>query len=443
MSDSENLSPPPVPEPESLVQVPEIPSEPVSDAGEPLPPLPVKGSDWLSVLQLALSAIAILGLWGIAFVMGLMGVVGMGSVPGGQANAGFLVQAGGLFFCGILVIPSLVTAIRRLQGRPYPLNSRSVLRLHPIIPLLLLIPVLGIGFLASRDATAGTVLLPMLHGLAVVLPVLFLVILGVRGLPIGSPQRASGVFSAGLVLGPLLIVIAESAALIGILIIVIIVIMGKPDMAQLVMEISTKLGGISNDPEAIMDALAGYIVNPIVLMAVITFASIIVPLIEELFKPIGVWFLARRGLTPAAGFAAGLLSGAGYAVFESIALNTAGEDWLMVVVARIGTAVIHILTAGFSGWALASTWRDRRYLRVPLTYLGVVAVHGFWNAVTLVSAAKEIAATSEIALDAPMISVIGTIGPYILIGLTILSFIVLLLMNKNLKRPQNPQPVVE
>jgi RsiW-degrading membrane proteinase PrsW (M82 family) len=85
-------------------------------------------------------------------------------------------------------------------------------------------------------------------------------------------------------------------------------------------------------------------------------------------------------LTPVEGFTAGLLSGAGYALFESLALASGGEQWAALVFARIGTAGIHILTTGLTGWALVLAWRRRRFLRLAATYVFVVSVHGVWNA---------------------------------------------------------------
>ena len=107
-------------------------------------------------------------------------------------------------------------------------------------------------------------------------------------------------------------------------------------------------------PGPLLDQLETYLMQPSTLYIALLFGALIVPLLEELFKPIGVWLLVGRKPSPAQGFAAGLLSGAGYALFENFSLGaSAGEDWAMVVVARIGTSLIHIVTAGLMGWALS------------------------------------------------------------------------------------------
>ncbi len=106
-------------------------------------------------------------------------------------------------------------------------------------------------------------------------------------------------------------------------------------------------------------------------------------MIEEALKPIGVWLLFGRRLTPAAGFAAGALSGAGYALIESLALTSSGEAWSSLVLARTGTSAVHILTAGLTGWALVLAWQKRRFLPLLLAYLCAVMIHGLWNGLTL------------------------------------------------------------
>ena len=57
--------------------------------------------------------------------------------------------------------------------------------------------------------------------------------------------------------------------------------------------------------EVILKLLAPYISNPLVIATVIGYIALIVPLIEELFKPLAVWIFARKIESPAQGFAMG------------------------------------------------------------------------------------------------------------------------------------------
>jgi len=55
--------------------------------------------------------------------------------------------------------------------------------------------------------------------------------------------------------------------------------------------------------------LALYINNPFVLYTILALFSGFIPLVEEMLKPLAVWFLVSWRLSPSEGFTAGLISG--------------------------------------------------------------------------------------------------------------------------------------
>jgi hypothetical protein len=115
-------------------------------------------------------------------------------------------------------------------------------------------------------------------------------------------------------------------------------------------------------------------------------------MIEEMFKPIGVWLFAGKLKTPVQGFALGVLSGAAYALVESMTAGSqAGEGWAVVVAARTGTSVIHIATTGLVGWGIASAWLERKYLRLLGLYALAISLHGLWNASSIMIGLHAIA----------------------------------------------------
>ena len=154
-------------------------------------------------------------------------------------------------------------------------------------------------------------------------------------------------------------------------------------------------------------------------------------MIEEQIKPIGVWLLAGRQLTPAEGYALGALSGAGYALVESLFLTSSGQDWTVIILARIGTSAVHILTAGLMGWALATAWGEARYLRLGAVYLLAVLIHGLWNGLTIANVFANLS-QAHIA-NVSVISQIGQVAPYALAGLAGASFLTILLINQGFK----------
>jgi RsiW-degrading membrane proteinase PrsW (M82 family) len=170
-----------------------------------------------------------------------------------------------------------------------------------------------------------------------------------------------------------------------------------------------------------------------VIFAAFAFGAVIVPLIEEALKPLGVWFLAGSRLTPAEGFAAGALCGAGYALLESLLLSSnGGTEWVSLAFARIGTGVIHILTSALTGWALASAWAERRYLRLGAAYLGAVLIHGLWNGLTVLMVVAGLSQALGEPAD-PALAQIGEWAPYGLVALAVIGLAALMWANWRLR----------
>jgi hypothetical protein len=415
-------------------------SQPVSMETS-IPSAEVGRTDWLSVAQFALSALAIFFLWGSAATLGALAVtdrLGVVTSLNGAAPATLLAAVS--LVTGCLLLPSVYFAFRRIIGRPViKVGGRWLRWLRPGVWIFLLPVVLLLGYWVSAIPSLSWIMLPPLHVLAIGLPVYWLVHLAVRGLPLGHPQRLWGVLGSGLLMGPAFILVLEMGALMLYGIIALMALMSQP---QTIDQLNVLVQHLQATPDAAPDLLMNffqpYLTQPAVVFGAFSFAAVIVPLIEELFKPIGVWLLAGRGLTPAAGFAAGAISGAGYALFESLSLTADGASWVFIVVARFGTDIIHILTAGLTGWALALAWRERRYFLLAVTYLCAVAIHGLWNGLTVFSTFAALAALQSHAASSQLIERVGVVTPYGLIFLAVGGFTVLLLCNRSL-REGSPQ----
>ncbi|MGW8249033.1 MAG: PrsW family glutamic-type intramembrane protease, partial [Anaerolineales bacterium] len=400
--------------------------------------------DWYSLLQFGLSVLAVVILWGIALssvALGLSQRLGGAAQPVDDLQL-FLIAAG-MAFCGVLLLPSAWYALARIMGRTVENAPVFLQRLRPTLLILAFPLLLGLGYWISQFQAIAWLLLPPIHVLVISLPVLWLAYLGVRDLPTGSPQRASGVFASGLALAPLLILFGEVAAiLVGFGIFIVLVAM-RPDLAESLNALAERLMAAAPSPEIALRILMPLLESPVVIFMILLFAAVIVPLIEELIKPIGVWLLAGRKLTPTEGFAAGVLSGAGYAMVESLFLGSNSQDWAVLVFARIGTGVMHILTAGLVGWALVNAWTQANklagYLRLGAVYLLAVLVHGMWNGLTLTSALTSAlsSATGRAQLDESPYIQIGQIANYLLVGLAAAALLALIGINRALARQQH------
>ncbi len=390
---------------------------------------------WPSILQFVCSVLALFALWGGAVGLGLIGLI-----EASEASLSSYLLTAGLILSGVLVLPSLVFSGLRLAGRPIK-SSLQLGLFRPTLLIFLLPLILLVGNWSANQNGLGRLILPVAHVLAIGLPVWWIAYLALRRLPMGSLQRRWGVFVSGLILGPALILVLETLALVGFVLIAVLMVSTQPDLLNEWMRLSRNLSGLQTSPQDALNILGPYMNRPGIIFAILAFGAGLVPLIEETLKPIGVWLLAGRNLTPAAGFAAGALSGAGYALFESLALSSSTDDWLYLVVARIGTAAVHILTSALTGWALVLAWREKRYLRLGAVYLLAVLIHASWNGLSLLA---SLGAFADGAADQFQTLFLQWLNENISVGLgllTIASFAVLLWANHRLAITTHPAPI--
>ncbi len=389
-----------------------------------------------SIWQLGLTLIAIFAVWGMALSMALLGLVQRFSPTATGADPlPFLLMSASLVLVGFLLAPSAWYALMHLtsRGAAAPISFNGLL--IPVIIVTLIPLVLFAGDWISNQEGFAWLLLPIFHILAISLPIFFITYLAVRGIPLGSPQRAWGIFAAGSFLGPVLIFAAEMLVLLVLVAVAALWISSQPDLMNDLMDLINSLQTGNLLPEQAQSFILPYLTKPAVVLTIGIFGAVLVPLIEELLKPIGVWFLVGTRLTPAGGFVAGILCGAGYALIESLGLASSGEQWASLVVARMGTAGVHIFTTGLSGWALALAWKQNSYLRLGGVYLFNVFFHGLWNAMTLTIVVSSIPRLGNNAIYTRLEKV-AEFAPMVLGALAVLSIIGLLLANRYLSKSQ-------
>jgi len=351
---------------------------------------PTKTFDWLSAAQLIGSLLSALLLILAALLFFISGI-SMMIKPVAETLSVWLMIATSLT-AGLLLLPSAWFALLRLLGRPAKriLPAKFPKRAVLMVLLLVVFPATLIAGSAIINLSGiSWLLMPPLQIIAVATPILWILYLATSGLPSGSPQRTWGLFNSGLILAPFITIIVEIS--LGIMMVagVMVFLLSQPGFIDQIgwlanqMEINPAIS-----TEMVAETFLPYMQNPLVIYAALTFFAILVPLVEEAIKPVGVWLISGRKLTPAQGFTAGVISGAGFALMETLGYSSATVDnWLGITLARAGTGVMHITTTALVSWALASTWKDGRYARVFLTYLAAVLIHGVWNGLTVSLAA--------------------------------------------------------
>jgi PrsW family intramembrane metalloprotease len=287
--------------------------------------------------------------------------------------------------------------------------------------------------------TINWLVLPILTIPAIVLPLGVLFALGTRNLPLTTRWQAWSVLGLGMTLIPFLLLILEIAIAILLFFGVIVYIIGQPELAYRLQGISQQILVLGPQSEAARDLLAPLLTKPGVIITALLYTALFVPAVEELFKPLGVWLLARKLDSPAQGFALGALSGASYALIETIGVSGQGGEWATLLFTRIGTGLLHITTSALMGAAIVFALRERRYLRLLGTYLLAITLHGFWNTsamlYTFSTLAKTLGQTDRLS----------TIQPITIIALSLLAvglFAILLSSNHQMKKTI-PPPLIE
>lgn len=387
--------------------------------------------DWRSAGQLAVS------LMGIFLGLAAAGVLALttlmpwldGEMPGGEQAAGTMTLAwSGLLLAG-LSLPSAVLALRKLMGRaPVMRNGRRSLKLASL--LLLVWPLALLLAKSAANSTLAWLFLPPLLILVMGIPTLWLTSAARAGLPVESLQRGWGTASFSAVIGPALIILLEASLLVLALVAFGVWLIGQPGLLTELQQL-TETFTLQNDPTQLMELLQPHLEQPGVLAAGVAFIAVLVPLIEEAFKPLAAWLLAGRWLTPASGFSAGVLGGDMFALLESLGYlaSAPAEGFVGFALARSGTLLLHVATAGLVGWGVGSALGEGRYLRLAWTYLAAVALHGVWNAVGILPALEELPGVIG------SLQGVAWIYPYALGALCVLLAAILFGLNIHLRKP--------
>ncbi len=346
--------------------------------------------------------------------------------------------AGSMAFAGVLVLPSAWYAWKRLSSAGIEPVSRSEAPDYSLILTVIVLVVeslvLFLGNLVSQNNQLAWVLLPPLNIIATGLPTLWLVYIGTRGLLPPHPRYKWGVFATGLVLGPFIILVLEIILLIVVGILAILWIMVNPSLATQLNSLVNNLQHASANPIAILPSLMPFILNPGIIILGFATVSLLIPIIEESLKPLGVWFISRMAITPAQGFAFGILSGAGFGLFENLGnTSNGGADWALLAGSRISTLLLHSFTAGLVGWGLASAWHSRRYLHLGGCFLLAVLIHGLWNGLAILSAASSLNGITNVPLPS-YLQPLGTIATFGIFALGLIVLILFITINAVFRR---------
>ena len=279
---------------------------------------------------------------------------------------------------------SLISSARKVDRIAPPAWMRS--RMTWIYGLIALLPaLLLIGWQTFNQRAMADRLMPLFTVLGISASALFLLRLGIGSLWGKSPQRSSGLFTLSLGFTTPLIMIVEVIAMGLLMLGFVSSVAMNPELQKIMQDLPGLLETLQSDPQAAENLLKPLIANPSVIFIVILTFAVIMPLIEELLKTFGVQLLKGRGLSPADGMVAGMMSGAGFGLLEGLLFGLQAmpgiepEKWAGFLLGRSAALLLHIFTGALNGWALVHSWQGRKTFRLIAAFLLTLVMHGAWN----------------------------------------------------------------
>ena len=312
----------------------------------------------------------------------------------------------------------------RAASLPIPFAGIGLLSLVAALAIL-------IGNAIGATEAINWLLLPVLTIPAVVLPLLVILALGTRNLPFGTRWQTWSALGLGMTLTPIILFILEAVVAVVVFVGVIAYVVSKPELALEMQRLSQQILILGPQSEEGLRLLAPLMTRPGVMVTALLYIAFLVPAIEELFKPLGVWLLARRLDSPAQGFSLGALSGAAYGLIETIGVSGQGAEWASLLFSRIGTGLLHITTSALMGAAIVLAWRERRWLRLTGTYLLAILLHGLWNTFAVLFTFSTL---SEFLAQPGLLSMRQPVLIAIMSMLAFGLFVIRLLTNRRMRR---------
>jgi len=397
-----------------------------------------KKTHWASILTLLAFCISILFLLLIVVILAISSLIDL--FNGNGAPAAEMISAATFGFVIILLMVCgwfvLQKAMDREQANVPFVQPFADWQLIPVIGMVLVCVTIGGLAAYSEIPWLGWLILPATTIFVIVPPIWLIFGYGSRGLEAGPRWRVFAIFGLGMTIGPAIMIALELVALFGIATVgMVLLAIREPAIFQDVMRLADIVQTETN-PDVLLNLLAPYISNPIVIATGIGYIALIVPLIEELLKPLAVWLFATRIESPAQGFVMGLLSGAAFALVESLNASADGTiSWPLIVSVRAGTSILHMTTSGLVGWGIVSAFKEKRYGRLFASYFSAVLIHGIWNAS---AAGTGISAIGE-SIGKP--EWLFNFAPALICGLLVMGvgmLAVLLASNRKLRKTAKP-----
>jgi RsiW-degrading membrane proteinase PrsW (M82 family) len=306
-----------------------------------------------------------------------------------------------LLMLALLCVPSVISSLSAASGRNSPRWMRASMPALIWLPVALFVITIVIRLVILPEEPSQSPLSAGLTALAVALPAVWFLRLGAGNQWGKNPKRNSGLLTFSLSFTTYFILILEMVLFFAVVVGVLAALARNPQMMEVLERLLPLLESANLAPEELIELLAPLLSTPPIFIGILLLVALVIPMIEEAFKTLGVWLLKGRGISPAEGFFAGMLSGAGFALVEGL-LNSAAvasstsTDWLGFVVGRLGGTLLHIFNGGLLGWAMANAWQGKKPAKVVGIYFLTVLLHGIWNGIAILELSPQVIASGNL-----------------------------------------------
>jgi len=324
----------------------------------------------VAVLVVALLIVAFgLAVGGLGIVLSLLNP-GVDRLLGITGSVALLVLTVGL---GSTLAWQAWQAVRGRESKPF--RPRQV---WPLVLVFLL--AIGLGQVILTLGLLPALTFPPLHAAAAVMP--SVIVLGLAGRSLTGLTRWRDMVlqtSSGAFLATAISFVLEILAGLVLFAAAVAVVAMQPGGQELLESLLDELRSpVGLGDPSFLPSLAQ---SPIVIGLALLVLAVMVPLIEEATKTLGIGLVAYRRITLAQAFLWGLAGGAGFALAESL-LNTLGglDGWAVAMLSRVGATMMHCFVGGLMGLAWYSVLSEQRWGRGLALYALSVSLHGVWNA---------------------------------------------------------------
>ena len=358
----------------------------------------------------------------------------------GSSTVALITMAFSILALSLVVGGSLIfQAVGALTRRP-----SSVIRTpSPILFLLAFLAVILWGTLLSLSSSQMKLLSPVPYVLGIALPVIWVLAV------VGNRLVRRGVFvtwretvlqlSSGAFVAIALALLLEMLALIAMILVALLIVAVMPGGAATLRHWAAVLqtpGWADNS-----NNLRNVILHPSVVLGIYLTVALVIPLIEELLKTLGVVLMSYRHPSPAQALWWGILGGAGFALTEGL-LNTnlaAGDvSWVTIVPLRFGTTILHCCTGGLMGLGWYALITYRRWQDWGKSYIQAVGLHALWNAVAVSLAFASVSLSPQAPDALPLTPLSAVLTAFLVLQAAVMLFIILRLVARQTAQIERP-----